>query len=265
MNRILASVVIPVYNCDQFIVNCVESVTKQTLREIEIIILNDCSTYDTLKNIPNDPRIRIIKNKKKQGSGILRNEGIELARGGGYIAVLDGDDLYPDSNSLKNLTKIAESNNYNVVGGSLYILNSNTGEINFKFPDQFFEIEGLKKYVGHQYDAEFCRSIYRKEFLEKHKIKFHSYRRMQDPVFFVKAMTQSKVFYAITDYVYAYRKEHKKIAWNPILISEKTNAISLILKISRDQNLSHLHYLMAKNFINFSNRHLSDLRNFKNQ
>ena len=88
---------------------------------------------------------------------------------------------------------------------------------------------------------------------------------MQDPVFFVKAMTQSKVFYAITDYVYAYRKEHKKIAWNPILVSEKINAISLILKISRDQSLSHLHYLMAKNFINFSNRHLSDLRNFKNQ
>lgn len=90
MNRILASVVIPVYNCDQFIVNCVESVTKQTLREIEIIILNDCSTYDTLKNIPNDPRIRIIKNKKKQGSGILRNEGIELARGGATSLFLMG-------------------------------------------------------------------------------------------------------------------------------------------------------------------------------
>ena len=64
MNRILVSVVIPVYNCGQFIVNCVESVTKQTLREIEIIILDDCSTDDTLKNIPNDPRIKIIKNKK---------------------------------------------------------------------------------------------------------------------------------------------------------------------------------------------------------
>lgn len=264
MNRILVSVVIPVYNCGQFIVNCVESVTRQTLREIEIIILDDCSTDDTLKNIPNDPRIRIIKNKKKKGSGILRNEGIELARGG-YIAFLDGDDFYPDSNSLKKLMKIAESNNYDVVGGSLYILNSNTGEINYKFPGQFFEKEGLRKYVDYQHDGGFYRFIYRKEFLEKHKIRFPSYRRMQDPVFFVKAMTQSKVFYAITDYVYAYRKEHKKIAWNPILISEKINAISLILKISRDQNLSHLHYLMTKNFINFSNRHLSDLRNFKNQ
>lgn len=264
MNRILVSVIVPVYNCDQFIESCLKSVTNQTLREIEIIVLDDCSTDDTLKNIPSDPRIKIIRGDIKKGSGILRNKGIALARGT-YIAFLDGDDFYPDLYSLEKLTHIAESKNYNIVGGSLFIFNSDTGELNYHSPGQFFNKEGPIRYIDYQHDGGFYRFIYKKDFLERNEIRFPSFRRMQDPVFFVKAMTKAKIFYAVPDYIYAYRKGHKTIAWNPSLISEKLSSISLILKISKEQNLCHLHYLMTKNFINFSNNHLSDLRNFKNQ
>ena len=78
-------------------------------------------------------------------------------------------------------------------------------------------------------------------------------------------MITAQSFYAVRDYVYAYRKGHKSVIWNYELIYDKLCATSLILKISKEQNLSHLHYLMTKNFINFSNQHLRDLRNVKNQ
>lgn len=264
MSEISVTVVIPVYNCDQFIENCIQSVISQTLTNFEIIILDDCSTDETLSRIPRDPRIRIFTKKEKHGSGVLRNEGIKLAKGK-YIAFLDGDDFYPNKNSLKKLVEIAEKKKLDIVGGSLFIVNQLTNEINYKFPGQYFTENGFIKYENYQHDGGFYRFIYRSNFLRKNQIQFPSFRRMQDPVFFVEAMIKCGSFYVIKDYVYAYRKFHKEVEWNKNLVEEKLSAILLILKISRKHKLSHLHYLMVKNFINFSNRHLADLRNFKNQ
>ena len=264
MNKILVSVIIPVCNCGQFIETCIKSVINQSLRELEIIVLDDCSTDDTLNNIPKDQRIKIIKGKIKKGAGILRNEGVNLAKGE-YIAFLDGDDFYPNKDSLRTLIDIAYSKKFNIVGGSLFIVNTSTGNIDYNFSGQFFDKEGLVYYSDYQHDGGFYRFIYKKEFLQRNNIKFPPFKRMQDPVFFVNSMITAQSFYAVRDYVYAYRKVHKSVIWNYELIYDKLCATSLILKISKEQNLSHLHYLMTKNFINFSNQHLRDLRNVKNQ
>ena len=264
MSSILVSVVVPVYNCSQFIKQSIESVLAQTLSDLEIIILDDCSTDKTIEHIPKDSRINIIQNNKKKGSGNLRNEGIKIAKGK-YIAFLDGDDFYPDRDSLRKLVNIADNKNLDIVGGSLLILNQQNGEINYNFPAQYFRNSGLIDYKDYQHDGGFYRFIYRREFLIRNKIEFPSFQRMQDPVFFVEAMIKSKKFYAIADYVYAYRKFHKNVIWNSNLVSDKLNAIYLILKISKNNKLNHLHFLMVKNFINFSFNHLKDLRNFKNQ
>lgn len=264
MSDILVSVVIPVFNCDQYIAQCVNSVCSQTLKQIEIIVLDDCSTDSTLANIPKDPRISIIRNTKQTGSGSLRNKGISLSRGK-FVAFLDGDDYYPNLDSLRRLTEIAERENLNVVGGSLYILNSKTGEKNYFFPGQFFKKSGYVNYRDYQHDGGFYRFIYRRDFLLSEKIEFPNLLRMQDPVFFVQAMINAKTFYVIPDYVYAYRKSHKIVSWNYQQIHDKLKAIKLILKISREQKLNHLHFLMVKNYINFSNHHFYELRNLKNQ
>lgn len=89
------SVVIPVYNVDKYLTECLESVINQTLKEIEIILINDGSIDNSFKIIEKyqkiDNRIKVI-NQKNQGQSVARNNGLKLAKGE-YIYFMDSDDF----------------------------------------------------------------------------------------------------------------------------------------------------------------------------
>lgn len=107
---IIVSVVIPVYNAEEYIADTLKNIVSQSLYEIEIIIINDHSsdnTLDILKEIASsDERIRIIDNAVNIGAGISRNIGLSEAEGE-YIIFLDDDD-YVDTNMLKHMSDFAE-------------------------------------------------------------------------------------------------------------------------------------------------------------
>lgn len=96
------SVVMPAYNSDKYINEAVESVLNQTFSDIEMIIVDDCSTdrtFDILKALAQqDSRIRLFKNKHNMGVAETRNTGIKQARRE-CIALLDSDDVW-DPNKL---------------------------------------------------------------------------------------------------------------------------------------------------------------------
>ncbi|MBQ2611208.1 glycosyltransferase, partial [bacterium] len=82
MNKIKVSVIVPVYNRERYLKKCIQSIVDQTLKEIEIIIINDGST-DNSENIVksfDDNRIKYIK-QANSGQSVCRNRGIELATG----------------------------------------------------------------------------------------------------------------------------------------------------------------------------------------
>ena len=91
----LISVIIPVYNNENYIDKCLDSIIKQTYHNIEIIVINDCSTDNVeeiimkYKNI--DDRIIYLKNNQNIGVGATRNIGISISKGK-YIYFLDSDD-----------------------------------------------------------------------------------------------------------------------------------------------------------------------------
>lgn len=261
------SVVIPVFNCSRFFKQCIESVLKQTAVDIEVIVIDDCSTdsdYEKIIDLYKDSRVKFIKNSKRIGAGPSRNKGIKLSSGD-YIAFLDGDDYYPNLNSLSLLYSRAKADNLDICGGSLYIVDENSTIIDEKVPGQFFQNSTVLKYSDYQHDGGFYRFIYRKHFLLSNKIFFPDLRRMQDPVFFVKAMIKARTFFAFQDYVYAYRKGYKTIIWNENNILDHYSAIRTIINLSKDYELSHLHYLMVKNFYHFSIRNLHKISSIKLQ
>lgn len=97
--RIDVSVIIPVYNGERHIAQCVRSVTAQTLESIEIILVDDGSTDGTAKILAQlaeeDARIRVIA-QENAGAGAARNRGLDSARGE-YLSFLDADDFFePD-------------------------------------------------------------------------------------------------------------------------------------------------------------------------
>ena len=258
------TVIIPTYNCSLYIDKCIKSVLNQTLTNIEIIVVDDCSSDDTVGLIPANDKIKIIKNAERLGSGLSRNSGIKYSSGE-YIAFLDGDDFYPEVDSLKKLYNIAKCNNANIVGGSLFIVDEKSKVEIRDFPGQYFTRPGFVNYSDYQHDGGFYRFIFRKDFLMLNNIAFRDLLRMQDSVFLVESMVASKSFYAIPDYVYAYRKNHKIVGWNERNVKDKLTAIGLILKISRENKLAHLHFLIVKNFYNFFRIHLKEVGGFKNQ
>ena len=107
-NNPLVSVVIPSYNSGKFISETLKSVSSQTYEEIEIIVVDDCSTDNTIEIIKkhNDPRLVLIQLEKNKGVANARNVGIANSKGT-YIAFVDSDDVWI-KDKLKKQIKIME-------------------------------------------------------------------------------------------------------------------------------------------------------------
>lgn len=135
---IKVSVIVPVYNVEDYLIECLTSIINQTLKEIEIICIDDCGTDNSINILKEyakkDDRIRIISHKENKGLGPARNTGIKESKGE-YISFIDSDD-YISRDYLENLyntiikydTDIVSTINIKRVVGeaiSLYSININ--------------------------------------------------------------------------------------------------------------------------------------------
>lgn len=103
----LVSVIIPCFNSELFIQDCVESVLKQTYENIEIILIDDGSTDESLSKIEQfSTKIMILK-KENQGAASARNLGIRNSNGS-YIAFLDSDDIWHPEKIERQVQRITE-------------------------------------------------------------------------------------------------------------------------------------------------------------
>jgi len=145
MNNIKVSVVIPVYNVEKYLRECLDSIRNQTLKEIEIICINDESTdssRDILEEYQELDRRFIIIDQKNQGQGAARNAGIKISQGE-YIYIIDSDD-YLDIDALEELYGEAKNKELDIVffgGKTIY----ETEELKEKFPLREHELarEGI--------------------------------------------------------------------------------------------------------------------------
>lgn len=107
------SVIVPVYNSEEFLKDCLDSLVEQTEKDIEIIAIDDCSTDRSLELLKEYaikyPNIKVYQNDKNEGQSKTRNEGIAIATGE-YITFLDSDD-YINPKMYKELYEIAEKYN----------------------------------------------------------------------------------------------------------------------------------------------------------
>lgn len=118
------SVVVTAYNVEQYINECIESVKTQIIDDantIEIIVVEDKSTDDTLKFLKKIKDIKIISNKINIGAGLSRRIGIEAATGE-YVMLLDGDDYLENKNYLNTLINKAIESDADVISGGIKII-----------------------------------------------------------------------------------------------------------------------------------------------
>jgi len=137
MKNTLISIVTPVYNCEDYIKECVDSILNQTYINFEYFVINDGSTDNTLKilNSYNDDRLKVIS-QKNQGQSVALNYGWSLCKGD-YLCYLSADDIFYKDFLLKSLDFINSNKGFSVYYCDYNLINS-TSEIIRKFTTKDF-------------------------------------------------------------------------------------------------------------------------------
>lgn len=241
------SIIIPIYNKAEYISECLNGVFAQTLKDIEIICIDDGSTDGSAEIISefaeNDERIRLIK-QNNRGAGAARNAGIKVAKGE-YIAFLDADDYYPSNDTLARIYGAAKANNADICGGSFCEIFGDERKTQFGgvMLGNTFEAEGWVSFKDYQFDYGFYRFIYRREFLLQNSLTFPNYRRYQDPPFMLRAFAAAGRFYAIPDVTYCYRVSDCPVNWTTEKILDLLCGIEDNLRFSVERSFERVHAL----------------------
>ena len=248
------TVIVPIYNVEQYLRECLDSVISQTLADIEVICVNDGS-IDKSQEILNeyswkDARIKII-NQINQGAYAARNTAIDIAQGD-YLCFIDPDDYYPDKFVLENLYIAAINNNALICGGGFQENKSGTviKEWSGNLSQYSFKKDGMVKYKDYQFEYGFHRFIYKTEFIKENKLYFPQLSYYEDPVFFVNSMTKAKGFYALNRVTYSYRTGHKAVTWNYKKVLDLLKGIYRILVLAKENNYSNLMSLEEARILN---------------
>ena len=127
------SILVPCYNVEKYLNQCLDSIVNQTLKDIEIICINDGSTDSTLDIIKSyadkDKRVKII-DKPNEGYGKSMNRGLDAATGE-YVGIVESDD-WVDTDMFKKLYDIASKNDADIVKSDFYVYTTTDGEKNVK-------------------------------------------------------------------------------------------------------------------------------------
>lgn len=213
------SVLIPVYNVEMYLEECLESIRCQTFQDMEIICVDDGSTDASAKILDKyallDPRIRVI-HKENTGYGRSMNVALDSASGT-YIAILESDD-FAEPDMLQSLYVCAEANQMEVVKGTFY---------NYRYGRDRIS-QRLDKYPKNvRINCESCPEIldladtiwsclYRRSFLTEHGIRFHETpgASYQDISFALQVWLQAKDVIFLDKPVVHYRRDNPTSSMN---------------------------------------------------
>ena len=212
--KVKVSILVPICNVEKYLTQCLESLVNQTLKEIEIICINDGSTDNSLAIIKNfaakDSRIVII-DKPNSGYGDSMNQGLAITKGE-YVGIVESDD-FADVDMFDKLYQLTDNSTVDIIRSNYYKFWDTKGDA------EFFEAE-IKLYdkVISLYDEPdlllvppaIWTAIYRKDFLIKNEIRFlptpgASY---QDTSFFIKTLCKAQKIVYTKDKFLHYRQDN---------------------------------------------------------
>lgn len=209
------SVIIPVYNVEKYLCECLDSVINQTLQDIEIICINDGSkdgSLDILKEYAkNDNRIVLI-DKENEGAGEARNKGLEKAQGK-YLAFLDGDDFY-NLDYLDKMYSKAQTTDSDIVICAANSYNDTQKEIkpmpwslrlNMLPNKEVFNYKDFPNYVFNSFQNWNWNKLYKNDFIKCNNIYFQKLHRTNDLYFTCVALVLAKRISVINENLVNYR------------------------------------------------------------
>ncbi len=211
------SVIIPIYNVEKYIPQCLDSILNQAFKDFEIICVNDGSSDNSLSVLQSykekDDRIIII-DKKNEGSGIARNAGLAIAKGD-YIYFVDGDDWVEENVFDKIIAKADELNTDILIFGGLSYYDGkgkkggySADKLPKKYLNKVFSAKDIKKDIF-KFPSTAWTKLYKRDFLIKNNIKFQDIKVGQDQLPFFHSMIKAERIALLPENIYCYRKNRK--------------------------------------------------------
>lgn len=216
---IKVSVIIPVYNVENYLAQCLDSVIYQTLKEIEIICVDDGSTdksYEILQEYERkDKRIKLLQ-QKNAGAGIARNVGMKIAQGK-YLSIIDSDDFFELDMLEKAYLKCEQDDaDICVFRSNRYDTQKNIYEpipwtIKKQYlPDRIpFKACEIYPYIFQIFNGWSWDKLYRRDFVERTGLQFQGLRSTNDAFFVYMASIQAANI-TIIDEILAHHRTNLK-------------------------------------------------------
>lgn len=210
VNNILISIVIPIYNREDFIEQCIKSIISNAPNNIEVILIDDNST-DASESICKEYAkkynfIKFYKLSTNVGPGMARNFGIEKASGD-FIYFVDSDDTLETSKLPKLFKILTENRNIEIFcfNHNLLYENGNSKSVNtFKFQEQIESNLFFENYP-HCLTLTLCSCIFNREFILRNKVINFNCSFLEDAMFASQAFLKAKKIYTINEAFYNYR------------------------------------------------------------
>ena len=209
------SVIMPVFNDELYLEEAIESVLNQTLKDIEIICVNDGSSDNSLTILRSlEEKYDVIKvfSHENQGVAATRNFAMDVSKGK-YLAFLDSDDIFMDEDALERLYDVATKNDANMVSGNLNIMNVDGSFTPIKFL-KYYDKEEVILPEDYGIPFSFTKAIFKREFLSNNEIYFPLLTKGEDPVFLAEILSKLDYVYAVPTDVYAYRYIDGSVKYN---------------------------------------------------
>ncbi len=206
------SIVIPVYNVESYVDECIRSVVNQTFSDIEIIVVDDCGTDNSMaiveKYAKTDNRIKIVRHKKNSGLSASRNTGIEHSSAP-YLMFCDSDDFYDPTMCQEMFNAIEQSGSDIAMCGTNVIYEADEEFRTSDITNYSIKYTGTHNVTNDIIDAcnvNVWNKIYKKSKLQEHQLEYPVGLKYEDAYFFKMYMLWAKNITFIDKQLYNYRR-----------------------------------------------------------
>lgn len=236
------SVIIPVYNAEKYMAQCLDSILNQTFQDFEAIVVDDGSTDGSVEIIEHyiatDCRICLIRQEQNKGPMVARQEGCNISKGC-YIFFCDGDDTLPN-NAFELLYNTAILNNADIVVGHINIIDANGNVRLFRKEELNYGVDSVSVYkslFNGELSHNLCAKLFKKELLKEHQyLTVSNMRNGEDALLFYQIVEHCSKITCVENCVYNY-------------IQHSTSSTHIPISLENVDKLMFLQHYLLTNII----------------
>lgn len=216
-SEVAVSIIVPTYNLENYIGDCINSILNQSMKNFELILVDDCSCDRTKEIIKEyidseeSTNIILLENDQNMGAGYSRNRGLDIARGK-YLLFLDGDDLF-EYNMLEILYNVCEKTKADIVIYNSYTFDNCTNKMStynsaldmFIKKQESFHLSDIKDYAFQYIRETAWDKMFRRELIVKNEIRFQCQNNANDQFFVQAGLLKAERIVKIPNHLLRYR------------------------------------------------------------